>query len=58
MGDKDLDLDQTQPQDMNDTGIPNHVMLLVIQRGIVSQQRKLMKSNKKIPESIKQAIEK
>ena len=32
--DKDLDLDQTQPQDMNVTGIPNHVVLLTSQRNV------------------------
>ena len=57
MGDKDLDLDQTQPQDMNITGIPNQVVLSACQRGFVLQQRELMESHRKIPELIKQASE-
>ena len=37
VGDNDLDLDQTRPQDMNVTGIPNHVVLLASQWSVVLQ---------------------
>ena len=47
VGDNDLDLDQTRPQDMNVTGIPNHAVLLASQQSIVLQQRELMDSHKK-----------
>ena len=57
VGDSDLDLDQTRPQDMNVTGIPNHVVLLSSQKRVVLQQSNVMESHKKIPESMKQAIE-
>ena len=50
VGDNDLDLDQIRPQGMNVTGIPNHVMLLASQRGVVLQQRELMDNYKKIAE--------
>ena len=47
VGDSDLDLDETLPQDMNVTGIPNHAVLLASQQSIVLQQRELMDSHKK-----------
>ena len=37
VGDNDFDLDQTRPQDMNVTGIPNHVVLLASQWSVVLQ---------------------
>ena len=46
MGDSDLNLDQTRPQDMIVTGISNHVVLLASQRSLVLQQSELMESHK------------
>ena len=57
VGDKDLDLDQIRPQDMNATGIPSYVILLASQRSVILQQRELMESHYKILELIKKAIE-
>ena len=46
VGDSDLNLDQTRPQDMIVTGISNHVVLLASQRSLVLQQSELMESHK------------
>ena len=55
--DEDVDQDQTKTQEMNVIGIPNHDVLLVSQSYIVSQQKDMMESHKKIPESISQVNE-
>ena len=53
MGDSDLDLDQTRPQDMYFTGIPNHVVSSASQRSVILQQRELMEGHKSFPELFK-----
>ena len=52
VGDDDMELETRNAHVRKATGIPNHTVMLVSQRNLMLQQRKMMKSNEELPDKV------